>query len=106
MKVLRGCVMLSVFLLCLSACGQVDMAVTSLERSQSVAAELKDIVGVQPSVSVRWESREFSEVLIEFDEVPPGLPIDLLVEQARAAVSRHFESSPRQLKLSFDLGPD
>jgi len=99
-------VLMLVCLLCLSACGQVDMARTSLERSQAVAAELKEIVGVQPSVSVRWESREFSEVLIEFDEIPPGLPTDLLAELTRAAVARHFESAPRRLKLSFDLAPD
>jgi hypothetical protein len=85
----------------LIGCGQIDKAMMYWEQTEAVAAELEEITGIRPSTSASWENGEFTEFVVEFSETPAGFTSDDIVAHAEASIARHFDASPRNLKVRF-----
>ena len=101
MKVLRLFSLTMLSCAFLVGCGQIDKAMKYSEQTEKVAAELEEITSIRPSTSASWENGEFREFVVEFDQIPVGFTSDDIVAHADASIARHFDASPRNLKVRF-----
>ena len=85
----------------LIGCGQIDQAMKYSEQADAVAAKLEDITGIKPSTSASWENSEFREFVIEFDQIPAGIPPDEIRAHALESIKAHFNSTPEKLTVNF-----
>jgi hypothetical protein len=93
-----------IFALGLAACGVVSTLVDGVKYAHAVEADLEAATGIKPAVGFNWNNGHLASVTVTFPGLYEAKPIGELANSVRAAVTREFKETPKNIVLAFNLG--
>jgi hypothetical protein len=106
---IQGLVMRTRFLpamllaLALAACGPIDSLKEGFAHSQAVSASLEKSLGIKPFVGFNWSNGNLDSVTVNFEGIPPNVPLADIAAKAREAITAEFKQAPTQVVIAFAL---
>jgi len=94
-----------VLVLGLAACGMINNLVEGWKYAKAVEADLEGATGVKPSVGFNWSNGSLVTVTVAYPQLYERKPLAALAEIVRRSVESHFKQKPKDIVLSFSLGP-
>jgi hypothetical protein len=94
-----------VLVLGLAACGMISTLVEGWKYAKAVEADLEGATGVKPSVGFNWSNGSLVTVTVAYPQLYERKPLAALAEIVRRSVESHFKQKPKDIVLSFSLGP-
>ena len=89
----------------LAACGVISTLVDGWRYAKAVEADLENTTGVKPSVGFNWSNGRLLTVTVAYPQLYERKPLAALAEIVRRSVESHFQQKPKDVVLSFSLGP-
>jgi len=89
----------------LAACGVIGTLVDGWRYAKAVEADLENTTGVKPSVGFNWSNGRLLTVTVAYPQLYERKPLAALAEIVRRSVESHFQQKPKDVVLSFSLGP-
>jgi len=89
----------------LAACGVISTLVEGWRYAKAVEADLENTTGVKPSVGFNWSNGRLLTVTVAYPQLYERKPLAALAEIVRRSVESHFQQKPKDVVLSFSLGP-
>jgi hypothetical protein len=89
----------------LAACSMISTLVDGWKYAKAVEADLEDATGVKPSVGFNWSNGRLATVTVAYPQLYEKKPLAALAEIVRRSVEGHFKQKPKDIVLSFSLGP-
>ena len=99
------CAAVVALVLGLAACGMISTLVDGWKFAKAVEADLEGATGVKPSVGFNWSNGRLATVTVAYPQLYERKPLAALAEIVRRSVESHFKQKPRDIVLSFSLGP-
>ena len=89
----------------LAACSMISTLIDGWKYAKAVEADLEGATGVKPSVGFNWSNGSLVTVTVAYPQLYERKPLAALAEIVRRSVESHFKQKPKDIVLSFSLGP-
>jgi hypothetical protein len=103
-KSIATIILASTLALSLAACGVVSALVDGAKYAHAAETDLEAATGTRPAVGFNWNNGHLASVTVTFPGLYEAKPIGELANSVRAAVTKEFKETPKNIVLAFNLG--